>query len=347
MFLDIIIFIVILAALIIAHEWGHFFTAKKFGMYVEEFGIGFPPRIWSKKRGETLVSINAIPLGGYVKIPGENGIDEELTQEQQHIPRERFFASHPAWQKIMVLAAGVMMNFLVGWLLLTLVFIIGARPTVVIANIAADSPALSAGIQQGDVIVGFSTPDTFIAAVNAHAGTQFSFQVIRHGVSVPVSVVPRLHPPQGEGALGIGIAGGGAPQEPFFAAFGDGLVSAAQIFSLIFMLLFKLIASIFGGPSVLSYLSGPVGIYQATAQASSMGVVYVLNLAALISINLAALNVFPFPALDGGRIVFVIAEKIRRKPIAAKVQYVVNGIGFLLVIALLLFITVRDVMHLL
>ncbi len=113
------------------------------------------------------------------------------------------------------------------------------------------------------------------------------------------------------------------------------------------MLLFQLIASIFGGPDVLSYLSGPVGIYQATAQASSLGVVYVLHLAALISLNLAALNVFPFPALDGGRIVFVIAEKIRRKPISARVQYIVNGVGFIMVMGLLLFITVRDVMHLL
>jgi regulator of sigma E protease len=379
MILDIIIFIIILAVLVISHELGHFLAAKKFGMFVEEFGFGFPPRIKSYKKEETVWSINAIPLGGFVKIAGEDGVDSQLVNSSepilssrqtievinsndkeiiidqketeikidQKIPKERFFSSKPIWQRAVVLIAGVLMNFILGWLMLILVFSIGTKPVVIVSQVADDSPAKLAGIKVGDKIAGFLSPEEVIRYVNEHKGQTVSLNLIRNGKTEVVNVVPRPDPPAGQGPLGVGLIGGGVERQPFFSAVIDATKAAFGIFAMIYVLLFKLIASVFGGANVFQYLSGPIGIFQATSQASSLGWVYLANLVALISLNLAALNIFPFPALDGGRILFLIIEKIKGSPVSLKVQQIVNGVGFAFLLVLLIAASVQDVIRIL
>lgn len=369
MILHILVFIFVLAIVVLVHEWGHFFAARRFGMYVKEFGFGFPPRIWGKKKGETMWSINAIPLGGFVQIAGEDGEDavpnskekapfsEDATQadntktqeksDREVIPQERYFSSRPAWQRTIVLAAGVCMNFLLGWLLFSIVFAVGASGSVVVTSVSPDSPAAIAGIKPNDVIYGFDSLDGFLSFVQDHQGEDVMFSVLHDGERQSIQMTPRSDVPEGQGPLGVGVVFGGFERVGIGQAIWEALVYSAHIFSIIFVLLFKLIASIFGGPSIVQNLSGPVGIYQATAQASGLGWVYLLNIIALISVNLAAINIFPFPALDGGRIVFLGLEKMKGGPVSVRVQQIVNASGFFIMIGLLIYVTLQDVWKLL
>lgn len=347
MLLTIVIFILILAVLVVAHEFGHFFSARKFGMYVEEFAIGFPPRIISWIKNGTRISINAIPLGGYVKIPGENGEEELNEQEKNNISTDQLFSHKPAWKRIIVLCAGVCMNMLVGWLLLIPVFMHGIDPGVTIVSVSNNSPAYQAGMQAGDRIEGFNSSAQFIDAVKNQAGKEMSVSITHKGVKETVTVVPRQNPPAGEGALGVALSEGGIQAVSFGRAIKEAGNMAVQVFGAIFILLFQLIGGLFGlvSGNVFQYITGPVGVFQATAQASALGWAHVLYLAAIISLNLAAVNIFPFPALDGGRVLLVIIEKIKRSPVSARTQTIINGVGFFALIAVLLFISVRDVIR--
>lgn len=358
MILTIITFVVILAVLVIVHELGHFSVARLFKMFVAEFGFGFPPRIFSKKIGETTWSFNAVPLGGFVRIPGEDGISKDgdapttLDPDEEDlstIPSQRLFASHPAWQRILVLCAGVFMNFLVGWILLAIVFSVGVKSSVVITDVSKDSPAYTAGLAIGDRIDGYASVDEFINAVNLQKGKEFSFSYSRAGQDElkTVTIIPRSNPPEGQGALGVGLGQEGVESQSFWASLWSSLQTSIGFFGMIFVLLFKLILSPFTGENIVQNLSGPVGVFQATAQASHMGFLYIANLAAIISLNLAALNIFPFPALDGGRVLFVLLEKIKGKPLSFKAQTIANSIGFGLVILLLIYVTVQDVIRIL
>jgi regulator of sigma E protease len=348
MIIDIIVFIAILALLVIAHECGHFFVARRFGMFVSEFGIGLPPKLFSKKVGEVEWSVNALPVGGFVKIPGEDGADEELLDPRaKDVPRERLFSSKPIWQRVLVLAAGVTANFLIGWIVLAAVFMMGSADRgVVITEVSDSSPAAEAGIRAGDRILEYESVDQFVSAVHDRAGSEMSLRILRGDEELDFTMIPRVNPPQGEGALGVGLSEGGFERRPFFSAVTEGLSYAARIFSTIYVLLFDLIAGVFGGENVLQNLSGPIGIFQATSQASGMGLEYLLYLIVLISLNLAALNIFPFPALDGGRIVFLIIEKIKGSPVPLKAQYIVNAAGLLLLMSLFVWVSVQDVLKL-
>ena len=339
MIINIIIFIIVFSLLVLTHELGHFISAKLSGMKVEEFGVGFPPKIFSFKKGETKYSINSIPLGGFVKILGEDGDDSENKDS-------RNFNSKPIWQRVIVLSAGVFMNFLVGFILLTLVFSVGAPQKLVVVGVADNSPAMSAGIADGDIIKGFnSNMDEFISYINEHSGEELEIVIERNGEEKQFSLIPREDPPEGEGALGVALSEGGYEKQPFYMALWMGLKESISIFLLIFIMLFKLVSSIFTGGDLLSSAAGPVGIYKATIQAANMGWVYLSSFVALISLNLAALNIFPFPALDGGRIIFLIIEKIKGSPVSEKIQGWVNSLGFLLLIILLVFVTINYIFY--
>jgi regulator of sigma E protease len=342
MIAHVFIFVVILAVLILVHECGHFLAAKACGMRVDEFGIGFPPRMTGVKKWGTFFSINWIPLGGFVKIAGEDGGGDDGNGGSPHDT----FWSKPIWQRIFVLTAGVAMNFLLGWLLLSVVYTVGTPQRVIVSDVAQNSPAIAAGFEPGDLLKGFATPESFIDYVNQHKGQETSFVIVRGGQEKTIVATPRQNPPAGQGSLGVALAGGGAAGESLWRAMGDALVSAGKMFGMIYIMLFKIIGQAFGGYNVLQNVSGPVGIFQATSDAAGIGFAYLLNLIALISINLAALNIFPFPALDGGRIVFLLIEKIFRAPVNVKVQEIVNTIGFVLLIALLVFVSFKDVMRL-
>ncbi len=373
MLLGIIFVIIFLSILILVHELGHFLIAKKFGLLVEEFGFGLPPRIWSKKIGETIYSINALPFGGFVKIYGENKEDKiaenkeietiliekeelEISDGEMSVEVEReiivsengsgrSFSSIFIWKRAVILVSGVLMNFLFGWLVISVILSLGVPQSVVITEIFKNTPAESAGLKSGDIILGISAND-FIKLTNDNKGKKITIKVERGGIEKEIKATPRVNPPAGEGALGIGLLESGAPSQNFFLALWDGLKMSVEIVRMIFIALFNLIVGVFSGGKVsLEQVSGPVGIVKITAQASGLGIVYLLQLLALISFNLAVINIFPFPALDGGRLLFLLIEKIKGSPLPAKFENYANAAGMALLLILMVLITIRDIVR--
>lgn len=344
MFIGIIFVIIFLSILILVHELGHFLAAKKFGLLVEEFGFGLPPKIWSKKKGETIYSINALPFGGFVKIFGEDqnadtrGLDADL--------RGRNFVSLKIWRRAIIIIAGVLFNFLLGWLAISLVFSIGAPQAVIITDVKANSPAAEIGLQANDKIAGFITTDEFIEYVNENQGKEISVKIQRNGDTLDFKVTPRVNPPVGEGSLGVGLVGAGMAKQGLLVSFWEGLKATINLTKEIFIAIFNLIAKAVVGKASLEQVAGPVGIVKVTAQAGTLGFVYLLQLLAMISLNLAVINILPFPALDGGRLLFLGIEKIKGSPLSPKFERMANGIGFSILILLMIAITVKDIIKL-
>ena len=345
--ITIVAFLGVLAVLIIAHELGHFATAKAFGVKVEEFGLGFPPRLLSVKRGETLYSLNAIPLGGFTKMAGE---------EDPKVPRS--LASKGAGTRLIVLSAGSIMNALLPLLLFSIAFMIPhdmlIEPTVV-EKVAPNSPAAAAGIEPGDTLLGINGKpvnnfNEFHRYVQLNLGKEISI-LVEHSDSTTeeIQVIPRWKPPEGEGAIGIErdiefalsnrtIA---SQHEPFWKAIPMGVSECIETF-----VLFKnAIIGLFIGAVPLQ-LTGPVGIAQLTGEVAKAGISPLLEFAGFISINLAILNILPLPALDGGRIVFVLLEWVRRgKRVSPKTEGLVHAIGFAMLMALIVVITYQDIIR--
>jgi regulator of sigma E protease len=223
----------------------------------------------------------------------------------------------------------------------------GVEGGVVVLQVAQNSPAAEAGIIAGDELVEFETVDDFIAEAKQRAETQMEIVINREGEQKTIYAIPRSNPPVGEGALGIALGESGIAQVSFWQALGEAALVAWGMFKGIFVLLLTLIGSLFGLASgeAAQYITGPIGVFQATAQAAATGWVNVLYLAAIISLNLAAINIFPFPALDGGRVLMVLIEKIKRSPVRANTQALINGVGFFILMALLLWVSVRDVIR--
>lgn len=341
MIIGIIFVIIFLSILILVHEVGHFLAAKKFGLLVEEFGFGLPPRIWGKKIGETIYSINALPFGGFVKIYGEDGA---ATIEEEK--KERSFVSLKTWQRSIILAAGVFFNFLLGWIVLSIVFSIGIPSAVIVTDVMENTPAAEAGLMQGDLIKGFSITKELIDFINNNRGKEISLEIERNGEVLKISATPRVNPPAGEGALGIGLADAGLPKQNIFISFWEGLKASISLIITIFMALIDLIGKAIIGQASLDVVTGPVGITKVTAQASSLGFVYLLQLLALISLNLTVINIFPFPALDGGRLLFLAIEKIKGSPLNPKFEKMANAVGLALLILLMIAITIKDIVRL-
>lgn len=372
MLIGIIAVIIFLSILVLVHELGHFLLAKKFGLLVEEFGFGLPPRLWGKKIGETVYSINALPFGGFVKIFGENRedeaapqldeevsvaqmeeeitasdnkliIDEKLTVEKIVIPGHRSFNSLSVGRRALIILSGVLMNFLLGWLVISIVFAVGAPQAIVITQISQNSPAESIGLQVGDKILDTSA-DNFIKFTNENRGKEITLKIERNGEIKEFFVTPRVNPPTDEGVLGIGLIETGAPKQNIFYSIWEGLKTSIQIIELVFSAIFNLIAQLFttGGVN-LAGIAGPVGIVKVTAQAENLGFSYLLQLLALISLNLVVINIFPFPALDGGRLLFLLIEKIKGSPLPIKFERYANALGMAILIILMISITIRDI----
>lgn len=374
MFLGIIFVIIFLSILVFVHELGHFLAGKYFGLWIEEFGVGLPPRAWGRKIGETIYSINWLPFGGFVKIYGENREDEEAAEEvviQSQISEEvisstdrgteilieesetdilvgpdknRSFNSLLIWKRIIILSAGVIMNFLLGWFIISLVFSVGVPQAIVVTEVQPNSPASSAGIVPGDYILNTKSVDELIGFINVHAGEKIILEIKRDGKAMNLEVVPRLNPPVHEGALGIGLIEAGVPRENIFKALWDGLKVSLQTLRSIVLALSHLIKGVFlGEKGLLSGVTGPVGIVKITTEAGSMGFIYLLQLLALISLNLAIINILPFPALDGGRLLFLIIEKIKGSPLPVKFEKYANAVGMALLLILMIAITIKDI----
>ncbi|MBI5369697.1 RIP metalloprotease RseP [Candidatus Uhrbacteria bacterium] len=350
----ILVFIIILSLLVFVHELGHFLMAKKMGMKVEEFGFGFPPRLFGLTRGETTYSINSIPLGGFVRIKGESG---------EHRDHPDSFSSKSALARFGVLVAGVAMNLLLAAVLLSVGFMIGLPGIVdeslpssahvrdrhlMIMNVLADSPAAKAGIQAGDILLNidaqtFTTTQQARDYIASKASEPMTVLVEdQQHVSHQSELVVQSLPSTGTIGLGVGLVQTGLISYPFLDAVIQGIGQTISLTGEILKAFGGIVKSLIGGHGVGVDLSGPVGIAVMTGQVAALGFVYLLQFTALLSINLAVINVLPFPALDGGRILFLLIEKWRGRAVDERVETAAHNLGFLLLMVLVLLVTYKD-----
>ena len=353
--MSIILFLIVLAVLVLAHELGHFLVAKYAGVKVDEFGFGFPPKLFSVKRGETVYSINAIPFGGFVNMEGEDG-----TVDPQKFPRS--FASKSALSKTFIIVAGVVFNLILAWFLIAVNLGIG-MPTqteivpeserqnitkeIIITQIASESPASLAGIKTGDKILGYASVEDFQRFVKIHQGEDVKIYYNRDGKKNWVVVNARKNPPSGQGALGVSLEESVFLKYPWYKTPLKSLVITSSFTWLTVKGLYGFIAgAISGAGGGFSEVVGPVGIVTMTGAVAKLSFSYLLGFTALLSINLAILNILPFPALDGGRLLFIIIEKIRKKPLNQKAVGWAHSIGFGLLIVLMLAVTYKDIARL-
>jgi regulator of sigma E protease len=341
--LTVVSFIGIVVLLVFTHEFGHFITAKLAQVKVQEFGIGFPPRIVSFKRGETIYSINAIPLGGFTKMVGE---------EDPTLPGSLASKSIPV--RFLVLSAGSLMNILLPILLLSISFIIPhdmLLEKVQVQEVAQGSPAQIAGIEPGDIILAINNHTIRNRGevgyfIQLHLGAQVNMLLQRDElVPQEVSLKPRWDPPKGQGATGIIIIGVDSTtvreSVPFWKAVPSSIVHCWEI-----LVLFRneVVGWFIGGTT--PQVTGPIGIAEITGQIARAGISPLLEFAALISINLAIINMLPFPGLDGGRLIFVGLEWIRRgKRISPKREGLVHLIGFAVLMLLIIVVSYYDITH--
>ncbi|MDD2656986.1 MAG: RIP metalloprotease RseP [Patescibacteria group bacterium] len=409
--LTILLFILILGLLVVAHEFGHFITARKSGMKVFEFGFGFPPRalgfyrdpqskkfVWifgsGKKKDQkekqkstlantvggeereeeypsTLWSLNWLPLGGFVKIKGENG---ENSQDNDS------FGAQKAWKKVVVLAAGVTMNVILAFVVLSLGLMIGLptdlsggdndpqaiiieKPSVVVEQVEDASPAKAAGIQFGDKILRIGSADMnwfegdrligeeinsqkLVTYVNEHSSEEMSLVIERTGQNLVLKITPEMIKNSSTPKLGIALVDAGIIKYPWYLAIYKGFTATFILLANIFVGFYYLLKNLILGNGLIADVAGPVGIATIVGQSAKLGFNYLLNIIAMLSLSLAAINILPIPALDGGRIVFVILEKIFGKPVPMKYEQIAHTIGFLLLMILVVVVTFRDVVKL-
>ncbi|HEX7042470.1 MAG TPA: RIP metalloprotease RseP [Patescibacteria group bacterium] len=360
MLLTIISFILVLSVLVLIHELGHFLTAKKLGIKVEEFGFGFPPRIWGKKIGETIYSINLLPIGGFVKLYGEDeagGGQIKLKVENEKLKDKdikRAFFARPVWQRAAIVVAGVVMNFLLAVSILTYLVMVQGVPSqgnnVVIAEVAKDSPAQKAGLKTGEAILSIDgqkivSAQQIISYTKKHLGKEILLQVKDEKSKVmTISVTPRVHYPSNEGAMGIAIGANIViTKYPWYEAPWVGLKEALNQTVMILQGFGQLISNLVVSRQVPQDLAGPVGIAQLTGQFVQLGFNAVLSLLALLSLNLAIINVLPIPALDGGRLFFILLEGLTGKKVSPKVEGYIHTAGMAFLMALIILITFHDI----
>lgn len=362
--MSVIIFIIILGVLIFVHELGHFLIAKKSGIRVDEFAIGFPPKIFSFKKGETKYALNLIPFGGYVKIFGESP-DEESSDPN----RTDSFVNKSKLTQASVLIAGILFNIIFAWLLFSISFMTGfpsvvtdetraniKDASVVITEVIDDAPANKAGLQPSDEIVSLSNGENMISGhisivdiqdfIAQNNSSEIIFEYRRDNKLSKVSLVPKEGIVEGKFVVGIAMDMIGSLQLPVHLAVWEGFLMTGGMLKDIALGLGTFIGQIFTGKANFDQVAGPIGIVSLVDNASNFGFIYLLGFTAFISLNLAVLNLIPFPALDGGRLLFVLIETITRRPINIKVANTLNLFGFLLLILLMIVITVSDVFKL-
>ncbi len=244
------------------------------------------------------------------------------------------------WKRAIVLIAGVVMNFLAGWFIFSTVLWMGVPPAVFISEVTAGSPAEQAGLKQGDIVDGFTDPNAFMAYVKKQRGQQISFSVMRNGVLEKVSVTPRVRSPKGEGALGVTLVGGGAVSAGLWDGLCGGFITAYATVGAV-------ITGLAGLVNEPQAIVGPIGIFKVAAGAGAIGFAYVLQLLAVISLNLAVLNLLPIPALDGGRLLFLLIEKVRGKQFSPKFEMRAQGLSFAFLLFLIVVVTAKDIAGLL
>lgn len=388
----ILVFVITLGILVFVHELGHFLVARRNGIGAEEFGFGFPPRmlgfqplvkktekdgkiisetkwrfIWGKRdtdkewkdedgfEGGTIYSMNWIPLGGFVKIKGEDGSEKNEKDS---------FAGKPAWIRIKVLGAGVMMNFLLAWFVISLAFFAGSPQAIEegqggkdskiqIAEVISGTPAQEMGIKAGDEVLrckmdapecqnNFIGVSEIQSMINRYKGQEIILEVKRGSQLLELKGTPRTDYPENQGALGISLVKTAIVDYPWYEAIYRGFIGTINLIWLILATFAGIIRDLILGQKVSVDISGPVGIAYLTKQVTDLGFAYILQFVALLSINLGIINAMPFPALDGGRILFILIEKIKGSPVSQKVEQFAHTAGFVALIALMFLVTFRD-----
>ena len=367
--ITVLIFLLVLGVLVFVHEMGHFLVARRNGIKADEFGFGFPPRlagfVWDDEKKKhrlvrgneevvsphTVYSLNWIPLGGFVKIKGEDGEQKDADS----------FAVKSAWIRIKVLAAGVTMNFILAWVLISVVLIAGfpqqvdpsaangsGERTIQISEVLPNTPAESMGLRFGDKIVKIGEIDaTSVSQVQeyiaSHKGQSVALHIVRGDEALTLSGTPRIEYPKNEGSLGIGLGETEMISYPWYQALWEGAVTTYRLTAAMLDGIFGIVKGLFTGTHEgLSSVSGPVGIAKLTGQVSDLGIVYLLYFAAILSINLGIINILPIPALDGGRILFILIELAKGSPVSQKVEGIFHQIGFTLLLLLMVWVTVHD-----
>jgi regulator of sigma E protease len=356
MLVSILIFLVVLSVLVLVHELGHFIVARRAGIMVEEFGFGLPPRLIGKKIGDTIYSLNWLPFGGFVRLHGEQ--EEEGTTDPN---ASRAFLNKSKKVRASVVTAGVIMNFLLAILAFAVVYSFSGIPKdmgkLTVVDVSAGSPAQTAGIVDGDIITkvdnnAITSSDDFIAKTAALKGENTVFEIQRQingqTSTIKVSLTPRVNPPSGEGPVGVTITTmvlyyPPIWQRPFYGIY-YGFKDAIFWGQTIVVGLWGILVSLFKG-RVPQGVSGPVGIFAVTTEAARSGLLTLINFVGVLSVNLAILNIVPFPALDGGRLLFIGIEGIIGRRVVPKVEAAIINIGFIILIILIFLITVSDIRH--
>lgn len=421
MIITIITFVIILSLLVFVHELGHFIMARRTGVKVEEFGFGFPPRIFGFQRltgqklekisekekiemnvtdyrtgngqeiiketltdkiqevdrlsniktwqlvkgnklpkkqrgtsGGTIYSLNWIPIGGFVKIKGEQG--EKADDKDSFINKK-------IWQRAAILTSGVVMNFILAFVLISIGFGIGipqvideslprsakiSEPKIQVVQVLDNSPAKESDIRAGDIILSLDNQKIneikeFQTLTQNKLGSPVTLKIKRGNEEMVKTLTPKLLDQSTKPVIGVGLVKTGLVRYPIYEAVWQGLKTTVSITGQILAAFYELIKNLIIGQKVAVDVAGPVGIAVLTGQVARMGIIYILQFTALLSVNLAIINFIPFPALDGGRILFLIIEKIKGRAVNRKIEAIIHNIGFAILIALVLFVTLKDI----
>ncbi len=343
--MTLIYFILILGVIILIHEFGHFIFAKKAGIYVYEFSIGMGPRIfkWTRKNDETEYSIRLIPIGGFVQMAGEE------IEDDPEVPKDKKFGVKTFGQKFMTVIAGIMNNFLLAIFLYFIIALFTGAPQnkAIVGEISKDYPAYTSGLQTGDRILKLngknaSTYDTLALELQVNIGEDITLEVDRDGQTVEVELTPKKVKENGEEIYRYGFTITDEVETGFFASL---KYAFSKTFSLIHQMIL-IIGYLVTGNLGINSLAGPVGIFGIVGTAADAGIWSVLSLIALLSINVGFINLLPIPAFDGGRLLFIIIEKIKGKPVDPKLENTIHAVGLFLLMALMLLITYNDIIRL-
>ncbi len=362
MFLTIVVVFFTIIGLLILHELGHFLMAKKFGVKVEEFGIGYPPRIFGKKIRGTVYSFNLLPFGAFVKILGE----------EKRVDDPSSFSQKPIWQRMLIVLGGVVSFWIIAFLIFSFLASTWGLPTAVsdefnpniksakvqIVGIAENSPADLAGLRGGETILKIKSQESEIKEItemrqvqefiNKNLGRNIVMTVKRGDKIFDVKLVPRISPPKDEGPIGILLARVVKLKYPWFRAPQQGLLVTAQQTIQLPVFLVKTLSKAIQGEKVTGVrMVGIVGLGELMSQALKVGVDNFLMFIAIISIWLAFFNILPIPALDGGKLLFLAIEGIRKKPVPQLIEQKITAVFFFALILLMIFITIKDIMRLL
>ena len=357
MILTLIIAFLSLIALMIIHEFGHFIIAKKFGVRVEEFGIGYPPRVFGKQFGETIYSVNLIPLGAFVRIYGEEGGLDDY----------RSFSNLAIWKRVLIIIGGVAAFWMASMIIFSVVFSMGADipvgdqdfaglsdAKVKVVYVSKDSPAETAGLKAGDTILSVKTqaPEIKIEKIKVfqdftreNAGKEITLKISRDNKTFDAPLTPRVTAPSGEGPVGIGLERMATliRKYTWYQAPVQGIIFTWQTTANGVVGLYGVLANLFSGKGVPegAELAGPLGITVFLARAADYGPGFFLYFIGTISVFIAIFNLFPIPALDGGKLVFLAIEKIMKKPVPVKIEQSITAVFFIILILLSLFVTIK------